>query len=315
MAATAGFEASRSSRAGELRRLTRPAAQPMPPDPARPRVLSILREEPRRSPEHVLEMSECTLMTARAGAVAARMAPSPPATSSAEPQAVLISTLGSAGPSRVPAGSSSNSLMAVPPARLPIASDAMVVALMVPHALVSKTLLAPLTALRETPLLRASRSLLLNLAADQATRRDGTGMRGIEEILISIVRGILKENPHVVAPDSPAASLEVRLAALIEARHTDPNLDVLQLARELHTSRRQLYRHVPAAGGVAEMLTLRRIRTAKLLLQNHPELTIAEVAQRSGFSTTSRLRAQFVSNVGQTPSLYRQRVAGGELAG
>ncbi len=114
------------------------------------------------------------------------------------------------------------------------------------------------------------------------------------------------------APLDPARGaseplLAARLFDLIEARHRDPRVDVAWLARELHTSRRHLYRAVNGTG-VAALLSHRRIETARALLIQHPGLTIGQVAERSGFSRR-QLREQFVRETGCTPKEYRQRIA------
>ena len=104
--------------------------------------------------------------------------------------------------------------------------------------------------------------------------------------------------------ETPDASLRIALLAAIEERHTDPRLDVSRLARELFTSRRQLYRLVD--GGVAALLTQRRVATAEALLVSRPELSIEQVAARSGFTSSSRLRAQLHRMAGKTPTEYRR---------
>jgi len=180
-----------------------------------------------------------------------------------------------------------------------------VLALAVPRARVTTTLLAEVAELDQTPLVRASRPLIVSLLASRLAESSAESARAVDDVLLAVVRGILQENPQTAAPDSREATLAVRLSALIEARHSDPRLDVAQIARELHTSRRQLYRHVDGAG-VAALLTERRIETARDLLVSHPDLTVAEIAERSGFASASRLRARFAERLGVTPTAYRR---------
>lgn len=102
-----------------------------------------------------------------------------------------------------------------------------------------------------------------------------------------------------------ATGLAARLAEAIELHHADPRFDVNALARLLHVSRRQLYRHA-SGGGVASMLDERRVVAACALLVSRPDLTIAEIAERSGFGMRSRMRAQFALRVGRSPAQYRK---------
>ena len=101
--------------------------------------------------------------------------------------------------------------------------------------------------------------------------------------------------------------LAERLRRLIDARHRDPRVDVAWLARELHTSRRQLYRAVNGTG-VAALLSRRRVETAQALLLEQPALTVGQVAELSGFSRR-QMREQFVRETGRTPREYRQSFA------
>lgn len=188
---------------------------------------------------------------------------------------------------------------------LPLAAPGTAVA--VPLARVATTPLAPLTELAETTHVRASRALLASITGDLASGSD-TPPRTIDDALASLVQGIVLEHPRAASPDSREAALDIRLEALIDVRHTDPRVDVVQLARELHTSRRQLYRHAPN-GAVAGLLTERRLATAAELLLERPDLRIADIAARSGFTSASRLRAQFLRRMGVTPTEYRRRAS------
>lgn len=181
------------------------------------------------------------------------------------------------------------------------------VAVIAPLARVTSTLLAPSTELLETPLVRASRALVTSIASD--VRAGGAVVSpALDDVLMRLVRGIVDEHPRATAAQARDTTLDDRVSALIEARHTDPRLDVSQLARELHTSRRQLYRHV-GEGGVATLLSQRRVATARELLVARPDLTVSDIATRSGFTTTSRLRAQFLRWAGQSPTEYRRSAA------
>lgn len=246
----------------------------------------------------VAQLSECVVLS---GAMQSILA-APALANSREPHAVVVHPHAD----RRDAPRTSPSLLLVSPSdRIAESAHVMGVAVAVPLARVTSTLLAASTELSETPLVRASRALLLSLSRDLETRSIPLSS-SLDDALVSLVRGIVNEHPQTASPDSRDATLDVRVSAAIEARHTDPRLDVGQLARELHTSRRQLYRHV-GEGGVATLLSKRRVATAMELLDSRPDLSITDIAARSGFTTTSRLRAQFLRWVQQSPTEYRRR--------
>lgn len=153
-----------------------------------------------------------------------------------------------------------------------------------------------------TPLIGMTRAAFESLAND-ATRAEVGRSAGVDDFVMDTVQVLVREAKRAERSDMVLAS---RLVTLIDARHRDPDLDVSQVARELLTSRRQLYR-VAAGGGVAMMIARRRVETARDLLVRRPELTIAEVALRSGFSGPSRLRAMLLRETGMTPRDYRRR--------
>lgn len=179
------------------------------------------------------------------------------------------------------------------------------IALAAPLARVSGALLAPVVELTQSPLVSACRELLERLDRDPA-QRDVPELASLEDALISLLRAILSEYPLSADPTSQRLPLAERVELLIELRHTDSRLDVARIARELHTSRRQLYRHSGDAG-IAEMLSGRRVETAQELLATRAELTISEIAARSGFTSAAHLRAQLMRWTGETPTEYRRR--------
>lgn len=190
-------------------------------------------------------------------------------------------------------------------------ADGHAVALAAPLARVAGERLSSVTELTPTPLVGASRVLLERLERYLPSNELEHAIP-LEDALVSLLRGILTEHPESVDPTSHAAPLGTRVALLIELRHTDPRLDVARIARELHTSRRHLYRHSGDAG-IATMLSRRRVETAQALLLSPSGLTIAEIATRSGFTSAAHLRAQLARWTGQTPTEYRRdRLSGPE---
>lgn len=214
------------------------------------------------------------------------------------PRAVLLHTYTGDG-GRVALLSGGEHVLTVP------GTDVQAVALAAPLAQVTNALLAPSTELTASPLVRASRVFLESLSR-HLPAGVSAGDRPVNDTLISLMRGIVGEQPHAIDQAASSSPLAARIVALIDVRHTDPRLDVASIARELHTSRRQLYRSSGGAG-IAAMLAQRRVDTAKDLLATRAEFTIADVASRSGFASAAHLRAQLLRSAGVTPTEYRRR--------
>jgi AraC-like DNA-binding protein len=89
---------------------------------------------------------------------------------------------------------------------------------------------------------------------------------------------------------------------------SDPELDQLVLCRELGMSRAALYNKMKSitGAGAKEYITHIRIEKAKSLMEN-PSLSIADIAEMTGFTSQSYFSTAFKSQTGMTPSQYRQK--------
>jgi AraC-like DNA-binding protein len=87
----------------------------------------------------------------------------------------------------------------------------------------------------------------------------------------------------------------------------DENFGVAELAGALFLCRAQLFRKIKALTGrnVAAFIHQIRIEQARRLLDT-TDLTVAEIAWRTGFSDPSYLRRVFLRETGQTLSQYRR---------
>lgn len=100
-----------------------------------------------------------------------------------------------------------------------------------------------------------------------------------------------------------------KLEAFILAHLDQEKLDVGYIASEMCMSHSTLYRKIKALIGISVNEYVRRIRlrqAAEMLLQR--DITIAEIADRTGFSTSSYFRQCFKDAYGITPSEYAARV-------
>ena len=161
---------------------------------------------------------------------------------------------------------------------------------------------AATTTLEPTPLVRASRAVVTSLHRD--LRRGTHSSDRIEQVLVNLVIQIAREQASPLPHLEEENPLLVRVHDLIDTHHRDARFDVAHLAEALHFSRRQVYRIV--GDGVAAMLSQRRVTTASELLRQNPELSIAEVARQSGFTSASQLRLHMNRRWNMTPSEYRQ---------
>ncbi|MGW8812984.1 helix-turn-helix domain-containing protein [Gordonia terrae] len=116
--------------------------------------------------------------------------------------------------------------------------------------------------------------------------------------------------------DLTANTLVVRevVAKLIERHHRDPSFTPDAIARRLHISRRQLYRHFEdSRQSLASRITERRLDSACTLLRARPRMSLADVAHTAGFSSLAKMRNQFAKHLQISPSQYREASAGRPL--
>lgn len=96
------------------------------------------------------------------------------------------------------------------------------------------------------------------------------------------------------------------LRALIVSRLDDPSLTVESLGKELGLSRVQLFRKTKAllGGGTNDLILHLRLEKACVLLRN-PDLSVAEIADRTGFTSQSYFSTVFKTRFGVSPKDWR----------
>ena len=113
--------------------------------------------------------------------------------------------------------------------------------------------------------------------------------------------------------DMVEAALQV-----IQADFSDPTLDPGTVARRCRVSLRTLQRAVADERGSTLRKLISDIRTENALrLVGTPEsgaLPLSDIARRSGFSSPERLRRAIATETGLSPSEYRRRLHGEDLA-
>jgi YesN/AraC family two-component response regulator len=139
------------------------------------------------------------------------------------------------------------------------------------------------------------------------------------ETLTELLRGLLRKRSEVKKrylsnEDSPAdfgseeEAFIIRFNKIVSEHLSDPELDQQFICRELGVSRALLYNKMKAITGTGakEYITRIRIEKAKNLMEN-PSLSIADIAEMTGFTSQSYFSTAFKSQTGMTPSQYRQK--------
>ncbi len=98
------------------------------------------------------------------------------------------------------------------------------------------------------------------------------------------------------------------LASIVEANLANENLSVEEISVKIGLSRVQLYRKVKALlnCSVAEYILNRRLQKAKYMLLNEPDLSIAEITFKTGFTSPNYFATVFKANYQCTPSDFRK---------
>lgn len=95
-----------------------------------------------------------------------------------------------------------------------------------------------------------------------------------------------------------------------EEKYLDPNLKIIDIASALGTNERYISQALSEGGNTRfnSFINFYRINRAKSLLRNSHNITIGEVATRSGFSNQSSFQRKFKELTGVTPLTF-QRIA------
>ena len=128
-----------------------------------------------------------------------------------------------------------------------------------------------------------------------------------QPLLLPPTRLVTRQSSDVVALDDA----DVAAALRIMRAHAHLPLCVADVLREVPVSRRALERRFRRAlhRGLGDEIRRVHVERAKDLLAS-TELPVANVAERSGFSSSSHLCVVFRRDTGQTPTEFRRQVRG-----
>ena len=120
--------------------------------------------------------------------------------------------------------------------------------------------------------------------------------------------GIYFPDPQDAAFSSADEQFLLRLNRIITDHISDPTLDIPFISREIGMSRASLYNKLKALTDMGASDYILKLRMGKALsLIEQTELTFAEIADRTGFSTARYFSTVFKQYTGETPTRYRER--------
>ncbi len=184
---------------------------------------------------------------------------------------------------------------------------------------------------------RTSHIPVILLTARTATSQQMEGMKSmadayitkpfdfplLQQTLSSLLanRNKLKEHFTSALPSeirTPGANKSDRrfvstFASIVEANISNDAFTIEDICKEMAISKVQLYRKVKALmdTNINEYILQMRIQKARYYLQ-HEEMTIAEVAYKTGFSSPAYFSTVFKNKVGISPTVYRDKGMGKE---
>lgn len=161
----------------------------------------------------------------------------------------------------------------------------------------------------DTLLTRACANLVARFARDVAVGGIDVDL-DTERAVIEVVRAVLGQEKHD-HDQLPENSLFLReaVADLIDRGFRDPSFNVESLAKQLHMSKRHLYRGMQGSEvPLSEMIARRRLERARTLLSQPGRVRLDGVAHAAGFSSPATLRNRFRAAYDMTPDEYRQSV-------
>ncbi|MBS0361678.1 MAG: helix-turn-helix domain-containing protein [Proteobacteria bacterium] len=167
-----------------------------------------------------------------------------------------------------------------------------------PHGLVSHGGLIPVVA-------KTLRAILDSLPDLEARH-----VPALERVVVELVGDALLDGlPTADAARAQDEALASRARALMESRLAEP-LDAARLCAELGVSRSSLYRALEGRGGVRRYLLQLRLRRVRAHLETPGDnLSLADLAERTGFADKAHLAKAFKREFGLTPGSARAAAA------
>lgn len=128
-----------------------------------------------------------------------------------------------------------------------------------------------------------------------------------------LMQRTLNEQPDFdlssLALNSLDQNLLKRINQVIEEHLNDPEFDVDKLAADAGLSRSSLFSKFKALTGITpnEFIRNQRLKRAAILLREHQELQIVEIAEQLGFGSSVYFSRVFKTRYGVSPAQYRKK--------
>lgn len=144
----------------------------------------------------------------------------------------------------------------------------------------------------------------LKAACADCTQVSRDYIRSAARILHATASHLVQQRMATLQEDSTAARLDAYLSS-----HYTEALTSQSLCRSLKLGRSKLYKLSQQLYGCGIQQQLRQLRMdrAKSLLLDHPEMTIAQIAEDCGYPDYNYFIAVFSQTVGQSPGSYRSK--------
>ncbi len=127
-------------------------------------------------------------------------------------------------------------------------------------------------------------------------------------LAVQLIRQILAPRPAMREREGALTPGTVRAVVSHIEDHLEASLTLAQMAEVAHLSAYHFARRFKAATGLAphQYVIARRIERAKQLLDREHDVSLAEIAGRTGFSDQSHFSNHFKRVVGVTPGRFRR---------
>ena len=119
-----------------------------------------------------------------------------------------------------------------------------------------------------------------------------------------------EQQADAVVADQPAISeLRKRIELLMEQEqlYRQPNFKIVDLVQRLNTNRNYIYLAINREMGLSfsEYINRMRINYATLLMSQHPDMSLSEIAEQSGFTSSTSFYRNFKQFRGVGPKEYK----------
>lgn len=114
--------------------------------------------------------------------------------------------------------------------------------------------------------------------------------------------------PGAISAAQREEAFLLKVKNIVELNLSDTEYSVVRLCADIGMSRMTLYRKLQSLTGQSPNEFIRdiRLKSSARLLLSHPDLSIAEVADRVGFSSANYFAKCFKAKFGVQPTVYRQ---------